>query len=340
MSAERRGRTPAGGGGPRRAPNRTVSSRRTADTRYGGDLSPQNTRRRKSGDRLVRPSEPRRSRREALGALGRNTLPFVRAAVLAAEAAAVLLLLNTPALASHRLDVSGVHHLTRQRALDLAGLNDSTSVFMVTTEEAAAGLRADPWVRDATVRAVLPDRVTVEVVEWQPLGVITRGQDSYLVNEEGNVLGRATDVTLGQEPGQPRIAVVQENGGGLAAGQNAINRLLLENLRRVHDDFPSKFGLDASRLVLQAGGQLVIETALPGTPTPGPRILFGQMVTEEQIASLDEKLAALNSLKGQLDLGHARLEYINLENPRAPATGTIPSPSPSPRPSASASPKR
>ena len=122
--------------------------------------------------------------------------------------------------------------------------------------------------------------------------------------------------------------------------QNAINGLLLRNLDRIHDQFPGAFGLTASRLVIQAGGQLVIETTQPGTSTPGPRILFGQMVTEEQIASLDEKLAALNSLKTQVDLVHGKLEYVNVENSRAPAVKTIPSPSPSPRPSASPSPKR
>jgi hypothetical protein len=58
------------------------------------------------------------------------------------------------------------------------------------------------------------------------------------------------------------------------------------------------------------------------------------MVTDEQIDSLDPKLAALKSLSGQVDLAHSRLDYITLENPNAPATHTIPSPLPSPRPSA------
>jgi len=43
------------------------------------------------------------------------------------------------------------------------------------------------------------------------------------------------------------------------------------------------------------------------------------MVTADDRASLEPKLAALRALSSRIDLASAPIQYINLENPRAPA---------------------
>jgi hypothetical protein len=51
----------------------------------------------------------------------------------------------------------------------------------------------------------------------------------------------------------------------------------------------------------------------------GWTIIFGQMVTADDRATLEPKLAALRALSSRIDLASAAIQYVNLENPRAPA---------------------
>jgi hypothetical protein len=94
--------------------------------------------------------------------------------------------------------------------------------------------------------------------------------------------------------------------------------------------------MELSSFELDANQDLIAYTqvTLPGKPpAAGPRILFGQMATAEQLDSLDAKVNALKALAARNDLAHSHLDYINLENPHQPVTHTLPSPSPSPSPS-------
>jgi hypothetical protein len=43
------------------------------------------------------------------------------------------------------------------------------------------------------------------------------------------------------------------------------------------------------------------------------------MVTSDDRATLEPKLAALRALSSRIDFTSARIQYINLENPGAPA---------------------
>jgi cell division septal protein FtsQ len=183
-------------------------------------------------------------------------------------------------------------------------------------------------VRTVTVRATLPDRVEIELLEWEPLAVLSRGAGFYLLNAEGSVLGRGANGRAGAGPGQPRVALSWDGPGPVRVGQSILKGRLVQDLDRMQAAFPAAYGLTISGFTLDANQKLA---ALTGS---GPRILFGQMATDEQIDSLDSKLAALKSLRSQVDLVNAKLEYVNLENPAAVTTRPIPSPTPTPPPSA------
>jgi hypothetical protein len=311
---------------------RTASPRRRTRSGSGSgrDLNPPREHRRGRVDRLRAPRKkgrPGRPLGQALSGLRSQGRRLARAGILAAELVSLLALVNHPAFASGEIQVNGLKHLTRQHVLDRAGLSVGTSIFTISSSTAEAELMGDPYIRSVAVRTRLPNQVSVEVTEWEAIALLTRGPDHYLLNPQGNVMGPTLDTAPGREPGQPRIPIVQEGAGSLKAGQNAINSRLLTDIDNMQKSFPAAYGLTVSRFLVQPGGQLVVET------TPGPRILFGQMVTDEQIDSLDAKLASLKSLSGKVDLAHSRLDYVNMENASAPATRSIPSPSPSPAPS-------
>jgi cell division protein FtsQ len=257
----------------------------------------------------------------------------LRILVLCVELSAAILLVASPAFAARDIDVSGVHHLTRQEILQRTGLAEGGSLFLVSPQGAENAIRSDPYVRAVSVRASLPDRVEVSIDEWEPLALLHRDGRDYLLSPEGTVLGPAGGATVGTAAGQPAVEVGWAATGALRTGDHAVSGTLLQDLKQIVRAFPTAYGLTVTKVLLAADQQLTLETK------EGPRILFGQMVTEEQVSSLDAKLSSLKSLSGKVDLAHSKLDYVNLMNQSQPVTHAIPSPSPSPQPGASAKPK-
>jgi hypothetical protein len=295
----------------------------------GRDLTPRHARRRRAMARptLTRPRAAR-PRRAALDVLGVATRPALRLAVLLALIAGLIVAIRQPAFTAARVEVGGLHHLTRAAVLRAAALEGSPALFLISPDRASAAIAADPWVRDVSVEALLPGTVRVSVVEWQPAAVLTAGNSSYLLTEVGTVLGPAAPGT----PGQPGLTI-RTPAHTLAPRDSAIGARLLSDLGRMRDAFPADFGLTVGAFEIDGGGRLTADTV------NGPRILFGQMVTEEQVDSLDAKLGALSALRQKVDLAHSGFDYLNLMNPGAPAThvpAPSPSPSPSPRPAGAA----
>jgi cell division septal protein FtsQ len=256
--------------------------------------------------------------------LGSWTRPGLRLLLLCVEVSAAIVLIASPAFAAHQIDVSGVHHLNPADVLRRTGLGSGGSVFLVTPEIAERALRSDPYVRAVSVRASLPDRVDVSIDEWEPKALVHRDGRDYLLSPEGTVLGGGAGSTVGPGAGQPKVDLLWAGTGTLRSGDHVVSGRLLQDLQNIVAAFPAAYGLNVKAIDLAADQQLVVETR------EGPRILFGQMVTEEQVDSLDAKLASLKALSGKVDLGHSRLDYVNLMNQNQPVTRAIPSPSPSP----------
>ena len=257
-------------------------------------------------------------------ALGLRARPVARLLVLGGEIAVLVALVNSPALAARRVYLSGNKHVTRQQVIDRAGLSRAPSMLLLTTDQAQAHLRSDPYVRSVSVRTMLPDRVEVDLLEWEPLAVLSRAGGFYLLNAEGSVLGIAASGRAGAGPGLARVALSWDSPGGLRVGQSVLRGRLVQDLDRMQSAFPPAYGLTITGFTLDSNLKLAAATG------SGPRILFGQMATDEQIDSLDSKLASLKSLRARVDLANSKLDYINLENPAAVTTRPIPSPSPAP----------
>lgn len=95
---------------------------------------------------------------------------------------------------SARLRVSSVEVLGSGRARwdDLQAYTDlhvGDAILGLDLDTIAAGVRRHPWIKSATVRRRLPDRVTIDVVEHQPAVAVALGE-IYLANEEGEIFKR------------------------------------------------------------------------------------------------------------------------------------------------------
>jgi cell division septal protein FtsQ len=250
-----------------------------------------------------------------------------RLLVLVAQLALLVVLVNSPVLAAHHVSISGNRQLARQHVLDRTGLSGDPSMLLITTDQAEAQLKSDPYVRSVSIRTVLPDRVEVELLEWEPLAVVARGGGFYLLNPQGAILGIAPDASVGLGAGKPHVAISWVAPGLMRVGQTVLPGRLVQDLDRMSSAFPTAYGLTISGFALDANQKLTANTAA------GPRILFGQMATDEQIDSLEVKLGSLRSLRAKIDLANSKLDYIDLENPAAVTTRAIPSPTPSVAPS-------
>ena len=239
----------------------------------------------------------------------------------------VWLLSGTP-FALRSIDVSGVHHLSAAQVRLATGLTGHPSVIGLDADTIRRKLQELPWVRTAAVTPVLPDRLDITVQEWRAVAVYHAAGGDYLLNDEGTVLERV-----------PPIAGPLEIDGpdktSPAAGHRVLDPQLLQALLSLDGAFPQATGWGVTRFALDSCENLTL------VAQPGFTVLFGRMLTQEQIQSLQAKVDALASLRGTVDYGSRDLDYVNVENPSAPAVhlhSAKPGPSPSPAPGASPSP--
>lgn len=84
--------------------------------------------------------------------------------------------------------IVGHKHLSREEILAIAGIGGRTSLLFLDAAETRARLKSNPWVGDATVQKLFPDRLAVTVTEraafalWQTEGQIN------VIADDGTVL--------------------------------------------------------------------------------------------------------------------------------------------------------
>ena len=218
----------------------------------------------------------------------------------------MLFLLAQPGFRPKHVEVIGTSHLTAAQvnaALDLPG---DRNIFFLNEAELAQRLQALPWVRSARVSLALPDRVSVKVTEWRPSAVLQVGEATYYLNDTGEVLDPAAEA--GSLP-----VINRPDFGPVRDGRLAVSSDLLPMLLQLRAGFATAFKISVMSFQLDRHEVLKAQT------DRGWPIIFGQMVTSDDRATLEPKLAALRALSSRIDLASAPIQYINLENPRAPA---------------------
>jgi cell division septal protein FtsQ len=245
------------------------------------------------------PAKPAASARGWMWAL-------LQIALLGGEIFAVLFLLAQPGFRPRHVEVVGTSHLTAAQVAGALGLPADRNIFFLSQAELEQRLQVLPWVRSASVNLALPDRVSVRVAEWTPSAVLQVGEATYYLNDLGEVLDPAAEA--GSLP-----VVNRPDFGSVRDGQHAVGSELLPMLLQLRAGFLSAFKISVMSFQLDRREILTAQT------DRGWTIIFGQMVTADDRASLEPKVAALRALSSRIDLTSAPIQYINLENPRAPA---------------------
>jgi len=158
-----------------------------------GDVPP-------GGTAPVTPLRPRRRRsRRALSP--RRRLLTALAVVLVVAGALTWVVLGSPLLAVHTVQVDGESGLSEQQVVQVAGVAEGTPLMRVDTAAAAARVRQLPQVASAEVTRGWPDTVVITLAERVPVAVVTVDGTQRLVDAGGVVFDTITgDAPAGVVP--------------------------------------------------------------------------------------------------------------------------------------------
>lgn len=227
-------------------------------------------------------------------------------ALLLAELAALITLLLVPAFHIHHVQVTGNQRLSASQVVDAAGLQQPGSIFLLDGGAVERRLDASAWVRQASVSAELPDRVSIRVEEWQPVAVYrAAGGTPWYLSDQA--------VALGPAGGSGALGLLELDGPARPAprqGSQPIDRALLVALVNIQRALPRLIGQPVRSFTLDSCGNLTM------TATRGWQVQFGRVLTPEEFASLGDKVASLKALQSAgIDFGSPSLQYVNVMNP-------------------------
>lgn len=180
-------------------------------------------------------SPPSQLVRRVRGLLGRAAYVAVRVAVVTGVVAALVavgLFVHHYVTSSEHFEVrditlEGAARVGRDEILAAGGIAAGANVFEIDPAEAAAKIRALPWIRSATVRRRLPGEVSVKVQERTAAAVVEL-EGLYLVDAEGSIFKRLGENDPDDLPiltGLTRQAVVDHPEGAREAIQEALGLL-------------------------------------------------------------------------------------------------------------------
>lgn len=90
---------------------------------------------------------------------------------------------------SDAVEITGVKNASRAHVMEVAGADIGRNVFFVPLEERKKQLEQIPWVQEATVMRLLPNRIAVTIHERTPVAFAQIGSRISLIDANGVVMG-------------------------------------------------------------------------------------------------------------------------------------------------------
>src|SRR5437660_3598466 len=142
----------------------------------------------------------------AYGVIKGNHLATIQAAIKdGADAAA-----NAAGMRIATVSLSGQRQVSREEIFRAAGVTDHSSLLFLDVAQARAKLEAIPWIAEATVRKLYPDRLQITITEREAFALWQRQGKVSVIAADGTVLAAAVE---------PRLAALPFVVGNGAAGK-------------------------------------------------------------------------------------------------------------------------
>jgi cell division protein FtsQ len=94
---------------------------------------------------------------------------------------------------SDAVEITGVKNASRTHVMEVAGADIGRNVFFVPLDERKKQLEQIPWVQEATVMRLLPNRIAVTIHERTPVAFAQIGSRISLIDANGVVMGLPAD---------------------------------------------------------------------------------------------------------------------------------------------------
>jgi len=182
----------------------------------------------------------------------------------------------------HTITVEGVHHLDKQKVIELAQVKQGMPLHQVVPTALEEQIESHPWVKEAQVSRVPFHELKIAVIERKPAAVVRAASQNFLSDEEGHVLTK-----LGQADDDTFPLVTGVDLDGLLKGTDVVRRSIvcgIELARVIGQTFEG-------RLRVQAESQTNLVALIQGV-----RFRFGEESVEEQWERFQRVKPTLKSL--------------------------------------------
>jgi cell division protein FtsQ len=94
---------------------------------------------------------------------------------------------------SDSVEISGVRNASRAHVMEVAGADIGRNIFYVPLDDRKKQLEQIPWVEEASVMRLLPNRIAVTIRERTPVAFAQIGSRISLIDANGVVMGMPAD---------------------------------------------------------------------------------------------------------------------------------------------------
>jgi cell division protein FtsQ len=129
---------------------------------------------------------------------------------------------------SDAVEIQGVKNASRAHVMEVAGADIGRNVFFVPLDERKKQLEQIPWVQEATVMRLLPNRIAVTIHERTPVAFAQIGSRISLIDANGVVMGLPADRKTKYSFPVIRGIIDTEPLSSRAAAMKIYNRLVSE----------------------------------------------------------------------------------------------------------------
>jgi cell division protein FtsQ len=183
---------------------------------------------------------------------------------------------NVMGLRIATVSLSGQRQVSREEIFAAAGVTDHSSLLFLDVSEVRAKLEAIPWIAEATVRKLYPDRLQITVTEREAFALWQR---------QGKVQAIAADGTVLSAKIEPRLASLPFVVGNGAAAKARDFLAVLDKYPAIRDQVRASIYVAERRwnLKLKNG----IDVRLPEADIEGALGVLARLDTEKKLLTRD-----------------------------------------------------